>query len=113
MMKGAAGGPRIVRIPGGLGMLSPIRTNAWPVTVTPVLASGPITSGYGNPQTELIMRHMEFEVARGIPPAVIAGGRTTRIAPVSGGPDAPGETITEQPIVTGDPGISFLKAKTS
>jgi len=45
LMNGAAGGPSIVRIPGGLGMLSPMRTNARPLTVTPVLANGPITSG--------------------------------------------------------------------
>jgi hypothetical protein len=104
-MYGAAGGPKIVRIPGGLGMLSPIRTKASPPTVIPVLASGPITIGYGNPQTELIMRHKEPAVAKGIPPAVTTGGRISMIVPISGGPDAPGVTVTMQPIVTGGPGI--------
>src|SRR5712691_9923958 len=107
-MNGAAGGPRIVRMPGGLGMLSPMRTSACPLTLTPVLANGPITSGYGKPQTELIIRQMEPDVASGIPLAVMNGGSTTRMAPVSGGPDAPGLTITEHPIVTGDPGITLL-----
>ncbi len=32
-------------IPGGVGMLSPMRTNARPPTITPLLASGPMTSG--------------------------------------------------------------------
>ena len=85
-------------------MLSPIRTSGLP-TMTPVLASGPMTKGYGKPQTELIMRHMEPAVASGIPPAVTTGGRINMIVPVSGGPDAPGVTVTMQPIVTGGPGI--------
>jgi hypothetical protein len=51
------------------------------------------------------MRHIDPLVASGIPPAVIKGGNITRMLPVSGGPDAPGLTITMAPIVTGDPGI--------
>jgi hypothetical protein len=101
----------MVRIPGGLGMLSPTRTKGCPPTIAPVLASGPITSGYGNPQTELIMRQIDVDVANGIPPPVITGGRITRIVPVSGGPEAPGVTMTEQPIVTGGPGIVDPKAR--
>lgn len=101
----------MVRIPGGLGMLSPTLTSGMPPTVTPVLARGPMTSGYGKPQTELIMRHIDPAVASGIPPAVITGGKMTRIEPVSGGPDAPGVTLTMQPIVTGGPGINPLTAQ--
>jgi hypothetical protein len=41
-IKGAAGGPKIVKIPGGDGMLSPKRTKGLPPTDTPVLANGPI-----------------------------------------------------------------------
>src|SRR5687768_812740 len=110
-MNGAAGGPSTVRIPGGLGMLSPIRTSPLPATVTPVLASGPITSGYGTPQTELTIKQMEPAVARGMPFAAMNGGRIIKTVPESGGPEAPGLTITIAPIVTGDPGIrgSFLR----
>jgi hypothetical protein len=53
----------------------------------------------------LIIRQIEFAVASGMPPAVMNGGRTTRIVPLSGGPEAPGVTNTEQPIVTGGPGM--------
>lgn len=45
-------------------------------------------------------------VASGIPFAVINGGNTTMIVPVSGGPDAPGLTITIAPMLTGGPGMS-------
>jgi hypothetical protein len=93
-MYGAAGGPRMERMPGGDGMKSPTRTSGCPATDTPVLASGPITSGYGKPQTELIIKHSEPEVANGIPPAVMKGGNMPRIVPVSGGPEAPGVTTT-------------------
>ena len=110
MMNGAAGGPRIVRIPGGLGMLSPMRTNARPLTETPVLASGPITIGYGKPQTELTIMQIDPVVASGIPLAVMNGGNTAMIEPVSGGPDAPGLTITIAPILTGGPGMHLLHA---
>src|SRR5712692_7846740 len=41
-----------------------------------------------------------------MPLAVMNGGRITRMLPVSGGPDAPGLTITIVPIVTGGPGIA-------
>ena len=95
----------MVRMPGGDGMLSKTRTSAFPLTETPVLASGPMISGYGTPESELTIRHIEPEVARGNPPAVITGGKIPRIVPVSGGPAAPGVTTTVQPIVTGDPGI--------
>lgn len=44
-------------------------------------------------------------VAKGIPLARITGGKITMIVPVSGGPDAPGLTITMAPILTGGPGI--------
>jgi hypothetical protein len=102
---GAAGGPSMVKIPGGEGMLSNTRTNGRPPTLTPLLAIGPMTSGYGKPHTELIIKHSEPVVASGIPLAVITGGKIPTIVPVSGGPEAPGVTTTVQPIVTGDPGI--------
>jgi hypothetical protein len=114
-MNGAAGGPSTNKMPGGVGMRSPMRTSARPLTVTPLLANGPMTSGYGNPHTELIIRHIEPAVASGIPAAVITGGKMAMIVPISGGPDAPGVIITEHPIVTGGPGIrlsSRLTAKT-
>src|SRR5947209_6070878 len=111
VMKGAAGGPRIVMIPGGLGMWSPTRTSALPPTVTPVLASGPITAGYGKPHTELIIRQIDVLVASGMPLAVTTGGSTAMIVPLSGGPDAPGVRMTEQPIVTGGPGIAALHSE--
>jgi hypothetical protein len=85
-----------------------MRTSAFPPTLTPVLASGPMTNGYGNPQTELIIMQIEPLVARGIPLARITGGRTATIVPVSGGPDAPGLTITIAPMLTGDPGMLLL-----
>jgi hypothetical protein len=107
-MKGAAGGPSTVRMPGGVGMTSPIRTSERPPTFTPLLARGPIGSGYGKPHTELIIMHSEPEVASGIPPARMTGGKMPTIVPVSGGPEAPGVIITMQPIVTGGPGIGFL-----
>ena len=110
-MNGAAGGPRIVSIPGGLGMLSPIRTSALPVTLTPVLANGPITNGYGKPQTEFTIMQIEPAVASGIPLAVMTGGMTAMMVPVSGGPDAPGLTITIAPMLTGGPGIFFQPQK--
>lgn len=44
-------------------------------------------------------------VASGIPLAVTNGGSTKMIVPVSGGPDAPGLTITIAPMLTGGPGI--------
>jgi len=45
-------------------------------------------------------------VARGNPFAMMNGGKTAMIVPVSGGPDAPGLTITIVPMLTGGPGIS-------
>ena len=53
---------------------------------------------------------IEPAVASGIPPAVMNGGKTTMIVPVSGGPDAPGLTITIAPMLTGGPGIRLLYA---
>jgi hypothetical protein len=73
--------------------------------VTPLEAGDPIINGYGNPQTELIMRHSEPDVAKGIPLAVITGGKMAMIVPVSGGPEAPGVIMTCAPILTGEPGI--------
>ncbi len=93
-MNGAAGGPKMVRMPGGVGILSNIRTSARPLTLTPLDARGPMTKGYGKPHTELIIRHSEPEVAKGMPPAVITGGKIPRIVPMSGGPEAPGVIMT-------------------
>ncbi len=53
-MKGAIGGPNIVKMPGGVGIRSPTLTNERPATFTPVLAIGPMTSGQGTPENELI-----------------------------------------------------------
>jgi hypothetical protein len=50
-------------------------------------------------------------VASGIPLAVMTGGIMAMIVPVSGGPDAPGLTITIAPMLTGGPGISFSATK--
>ncbi len=47
-------------------------------------------------------------VASGIPFAMMNGGKTAMIVPVSGGPDAPGLTITIVPMLTGGPGIFFF-----
>jgi hypothetical protein len=49
--------------------------------------------------------HSEPLVASGIPFAVISGGKIAMMLPVSGGPDAPGLTITIVPILTGGPGM--------
>jgi hypothetical protein len=97
LMKGAAGGPIIVIIPGGVGMLSPALTRALPPATTPLLARGPMGNIYGKPQTELIIRHNDPIVARGKPLAVMTGGKMTVIMPESGGPDAPGVIITMAP----------------
>ena len=70
-----------------------------------MLASGPMTNGYGKPHTELIIMQSDPLVASGIPLAVITGGKIAMIEPVSGGPDAPGLTITIAPILTGGPGM--------
>jgi hypothetical protein len=95
----------MIRMPGGVGMRSARRTRPRPPTVTPLLATGPIGSGYGTPVTELIIKQIDPVVANGIPPAVISGGKMPRMVPVSGGPAAPGVIITEQPMLTGGPGI--------
>src|SRR5688500_3745613 len=53
---------------------------------------------------------IEPAVASGIPLAMMTGGMITIMVPVSGGPDAPGLTITIAPILTGGPGISISYA---
>lgn len=101
-------------IPGPEGIESPIRTSGWPLIVAWLGVKGPIGNGYGNPQTELIMMQVEPGIASGIPLAVGPPGGMTVIVPLSGGPDRPGETTTEHPIVTGGPGISiFLSLRLS
>jgi len=54
---------------------------------------------------------IEPAVASGIPLAMMTGGMTAMMVPVSGGPDAPGLTITIAPMLTGGPGISFSATK--
>src|SRR5690242_6710873 len=107
-MNGAAGGPRTNRIPGGVGIRSPIRTRLRPPTVTPADAGDPIIKGYGKPHTELIIIQREPDVASGISLAVITGGKIPTMVPISGGPEAPGVIITCAPTLTGDPGIVIL-----
>lgn len=51
---------------------------------------------------------IEPVVASGIPLAEMNGGMTAMIVPVSGGPDAPGLTITIAPMLTGGPGKFLL-----
>jgi hypothetical protein len=51
------------------------------------------------------MVQREPVVARGMPLAVITGGKMAVIVPVSGTIAAPGVRITMQPILTGGPGI--------
>lgn len=48
-------------------------------------------------------------VASGIPLAMMTGGMMTMIVPVSGGPEAPGLTITIAPMLTGGPGMRSSK----
>jgi hypothetical protein len=105
MTVGVAGGPSMLSTPGGEGMMSPIRTSARPPMRTPLDPVGPITKGYGNPQTEFTIKQSEPDVASGNPPTVMTGGKMPTIVPMSGGPEAPGVTITAHPIVTGGPGI--------
>ena len=107
-MNGAAGGPTTSRMPGGVGIRSPIRTRLRPPTVTPLEAGEPIMSGYGKPHTELIIRHMDPDIASGMPLAVITGGKIPTMIPMSGGPEAPGVIMTCAPMLTGDPGMAFL-----
>jgi hypothetical protein len=45
VIKGAAGGPIIVKIPGPEGIVSPIRTNGCPLIFTWLGDNGPIGSG--------------------------------------------------------------------
>ena len=51
---------------------------------------------------------IEPAVASGIPLAVMNGGMTAMMVPVSGGPDAPGLIITIAPMLTGGPGTALL-----
>jgi hypothetical protein len=46
--------------------------------------------------------------ARGIPPAVAVTWVTAMITPMSGTTAMPGDSMSEQPIVTGIPGIFYL-----
>jgi hypothetical protein len=52
---------------------------------------------------------MEPVTASGIPFAVAIACGTMMITPESGGPAAPGESRTAQPIDTGGPGIALTK----
>jgi hypothetical protein len=49
-------------------------------------------------------------VASGRPFAVAAVCSTAAITPLSGGPAAPGETTTAQPMLTGGPGIQVTRS---
>jgi hypothetical protein len=60
---------------------------------------------YGAPDTEFTMEHNEPATATGIPETVTLVWGMTTITPLSGGPAAPGVTITAHPIETGGPGI--------
>jgi hypothetical protein len=97
----------MVSNPGPEGIRSPTRTSPWFWIVTeveePLL---PIGSGYGTPETELIIWQIDPLVASGIPLAVTIGCSTATITPLSGGPAAPGDSRTEQPMLTGGPGIT-------
>jgi hypothetical protein len=62
------------------------------------------------PDNELIIWQSEPAVASGNPLAVMTGGKMVMMAPISGGPAAPGVIITAAPIVTGGPGIVFLSS---
>ena len=104
-MNGAAGGPRIWSTPGPDGIMSPIRTRPMPLIDTEVDPPLPIGSGYGTPDTELIIWQTLPTVASGIPPAVTTAWVMTLMKPESGGPAAPGVRTTAHPIVTGGPGI--------
>jgi hypothetical protein len=53
------------------------------------------------------MAQIDPAVASGMPPAVRNGGKMPTMVPLSGGPAAPGVTITAAPIVTGGPGMAI------
>jgi hypothetical protein len=91
------------------GIISPTLTSAEPEMLNPVdPPADPIGSGYGAPDSEFTIWQMLPTVARGMPFAVTHVCVITVMTPVSGGPAAPGLTITVQPMLTGDPGmISF------
>src|SRR2546427_11609690 len=57
------------------------------------------------PLSELIIVQSDPEVASGRARAVMTGGKTATIVPVSGTPVAPGVTMTMHPMLTGGPGI--------
>lgn len=95
----------IIITPGPDGIWSPMRTSGWPEIVIPLEPPGPIGSGYGAPETELIIWQIEPLVASGCPFAVTFVCSTVVMTPLSGGPAAPGVRTTEQPMLTGAPGI--------
>jgi len=111
VINGAAGGPRIVKTPGPEGIISPRRTSAWPLIRAWLGDNGPIGNGYGIPLNELIIVQMAPVIAKGIPLAVGPPGGIIVRVPLSGGPAAPGESKTAQPIVTGGPGMVEVKVK--
>src|SRR5687768_922288 len=73
--------------------------------------SEPIVSGYGAPDTEFTIWQSEPVVASGWPTAVTVLCSTLVMRPLSGGPAAPGETTTAQPMVTGGPGMVQVALK--
>ena len=90
--------------PGPDGMLSPSRTSALPSTETPVDAPiPPIGSWYGTPLTELTIVQIDPVTASGMPFATAVVWVIVVITPESGGPPAPGDTVTAHPMLTGGP----------
>ena len=57
------------------------------------------------PETEFTIWQIEPAVASGSPDAVAVVCSTATMTPLSGGPAAPGERTTTQPMETGGPGI--------
>jgi hypothetical protein len=99
---GLAGGPRMLKTPGPLGIRSPNLTSAMPSTVNPVDAPmEPIGSTYGTPLNELTIWQSDPVTAKGIPLAVTVVCSIVVITPESGGPAAPGDNTTAQPTETG------------
>jgi hypothetical protein len=92
-------------IPGPEGIVSPIRTRAIPLIFTEPEPPGPMGSGYGTPDTEFTIWQMLVITANGMPFAVANVCGIVVMTPLSGGPAAPGLTITAQPMETGAPGI--------
>jgi len=65
----------------------------------------PIGRTYGAPDTEFTIEHKEPATAIGIPDTVTLLCGMSTITPLSGGPAAPGLTMTAHPIETGGPDI--------